>query len=253
MANGQIAIDPDKMKAVTEWPVPFRNVTEVQSFLGLVGYYCKFIPHFSHLERHLNALTHKNVDFKWTDEHTNAVKSLKNAIVSPDCLVIFDSSLLTTLITDACDYALGAVLMQKHPQGDRPIAFISRTLTVTESKYSTWEKDLFTIVWAIKYFRPYLLTHQFVVKSDNKPSTQLLTNSAMKLSTSATNRVIRWILSIQGYNFTVQHQPGKTNMVADTLSRFAAHINVILEGHEVAQFCQTRTTPQPQTHLFKLF
>ena len=115
-----------------------------------------------------------------------------------------------------------------------------------------WEKELFAIVWAIKYFRPYLLTHQFVVKSDNKPSTQLLTNSAMKLSTSATNRVIRWILSIQGYNFTVQHQPGKTNVVADALSRFAAHINVIPEDQEVAQFCQTRTTPQPQTHLFKL-
>ena len=252
MANGQIAIDPDKMKAVTEWPVPFRNVTEVQSFLGLVGYYRKFIPHFSHLARHLNALTHKNVDFKWTDEHTKAVKSLKNAIVSPDCLVIFDSSLSTTLTTDACDYALGAVLMQKHPQGDRPIAFISRTLTATESKYSMWEKELFAIVWAIKYFRPYLLTHQFVVKSDNKPSTQLLTNSAMKLSTSATNRVIRWILSIQGYNFTVQHQPGKTNVVADALSRFAAHINIIPEDHEVAKFCQTRTMPQPQTHLFKL-
>ena len=130
VANGQIAIDPDKMKAVTEWPVPFRNVTEVQSFLGLVGYYRKFIPHFSHLARYLNALTHKNVDFKWTNEHTDAVKSLKNAIVSPDCLVIFDSSLSTTLTTDACDYALGAMLMQKHPQGDRPIAFISRMLTV---------------------------------------------------------------------------------------------------------------------------
>ena len=191
VANGQIAIDPAKMKAVTEWPVPFRNVTEVQSFLGLVGYYRKFIPHFSHLARYLNALTHKNVEFKWTEEHTNAVKALKNAIISPDCLVIFDSSLSTTLTTDACDYALGAVLMQKHPQGDRLIAFISRTLTTTESKYSIWEKELFAIVWAIKYFRPYLLTHQFVVKSDNKPSTQLLTNSAMKLSTSATNRVIR--------------------------------------------------------------
>ena len=251
--KGQIAIDPDKMKAVAAWPTPFRNVTEVQSFLGLVGYYRKFIHHFSHMARHLNELTHKNVEFKWQDKHTEAVKSLKQAILSYDCLVIFNSELQTTLTTDACDYALGAVLMQTHPQGERPIAFISCTLNSAECNYSMWEKELFAIVWAIKYFRPYLLGHQFVVKSDNKPSTQLLTNSAMKLSTSATNRVIRWILSIQAYNFKVEHQPGKTNVVADALSRFAAHINVIPQDQEIASFCQTQTTPATDTRLFKIF
>ena len=106
------------MKAVTAWPVPFRNVTGVQSFLGLIGYYRKFIPRFSHIARHLHELTRKDVEFKWQEQHIQAVEALKRAIVAPDYLAIFDSALPTVLTTDACDYALGAALSQKHPQGD---------------------------------------------------------------------------------------------------------------------------------------
>ena len=210
-------------------------------------------PHFSHIARHLHELTRKNVEFKWTDKHTTAVNSLKDAITSPDCLTIFDSSRQTILTTDACDYALGAVLTQKHDHGERPVAFISCALNATERNYSMWEKELFAIVWSIKYFCPYLLNHEFLVKSDNKPSTQLLVNSALKLSTSATNRVIRWILSIQAYNFKVEHQAGKTNVVADALSRFAAHINAIPDDLATAEFCQLQTSPQPHTKLFDSF
>ena len=118
VSDGCIAIDPDKIKAVTDWPVPFKNLHEVQSFLGLVGYYRKFIPRFSHTARYLYDLTRKNVEFKWTDKHTEAVDHLKKAVTSPDCLAIFDSALPTVLMTDACDYALGAVLMQKYPHGE---------------------------------------------------------------------------------------------------------------------------------------
>ena len=80
VSDGRIAIDPDKMKAVTDWPVPFKNLHEVQSFLGLVGYYRKFIPRFSHTARHLYDLTRKNVEFKWTDKHSEAVNQLKKAV-----------------------------------------------------------------------------------------------------------------------------------------------------------------------------
>ena len=115
VSDRRIAIDPDKMKAVTYWPVPFKNLYEVQSFLGLISYYRKFIPYFSHTARHLYDLTRKNVEFKWTDKHTEAVDHLKKAVTSPDCLAIFDSALPTVLMTDAYNYALGAVLMQKYP------------------------------------------------------------------------------------------------------------------------------------------
>ena len=146
MSDGHIAIDPDKIKAVTDWPVLFKNLHEVQSFLRLVGYYRKFIPHFSYTVRYLYDLTRKNVKFKWTDKHTKAVDHLKKAVTSPDCLAIFDSVLPTVLMTDTYDYALRAVLMQKYPHSERLIAFISCTLNSSEHNSSMWEKELFTIV-----------------------------------------------------------------------------------------------------------
>ena len=115
------------------------------------------------------------------------------------------------------------------------------------------KKNCSLLYGLLNIFALYLLNHEFLVKSDNKPSTQLLVNSALKLSTSATNRVIRWILSIQAYNFKVEHQAGKTNVVADALSRFAAHINAIPDDFETAEFCQLQTSPQPHTKLFDSF
>ena len=139
---------------------------------------------------------------------------------SPDCLAIFDPDRETTLTTDACDYAMGAVLTQQYEYGERPIAFVSKSLVDSELKYNLWEKELFAVVWATKYFRPYLLHRKFTIRSDNKPSTQLITNPSFKLTTSATSRVIHWILAIQPYHFEIQHHPGKSNVVADALSRF---------------------------------
>ena len=135
ISKGTIAIDPEKMKAVQEWPVPFKNLTEVQSFLGLVGYYRKFIPHFSHIAKPLHEFSHKDKAFIWESKHTEAVDKLKNAVLSPDCLAIFDPDRETILTTDACEYALGATLNQVYDQGERPIAFISKILIAAEKNY----------------------------------------------------------------------------------------------------------------------
>ena len=124
------------MQAVADWPVPFKNLTEVQSFLGLIGYYRKFIPHFSHKARPLHEFSHKDTPFEWQNKHTNAVNALKEAIASPDCLAIFDPDRETILTTDACEYAMGASLAQIYEHGERPIAFISKTFTDNELKYS---------------------------------------------------------------------------------------------------------------------
>ena len=142
ISNGTIAIDQSKMDAVRNWRTPMKNLREVQSFLGLVGYYRKFVKHFSHLARPLHAFAKKDMKFVWTDEHTRAVESLKNAITDPQCLAIFDPQRETLLTTDACDYALGAVLSQKYETGDRPVAFISKMLVDAQLNYSMWEKEL---------------------------------------------------------------------------------------------------------------
>ena len=191
ISKGTIAIDPEKMKAVQEWPVPFKNLTEVQSFLSLVGYYRKFIPHFSHIAKPLHEFSHKDKAFIWENKHTEAVDKLKNAVLSPDCLAIFDPDRETILTTDACEYALGATLNQVYDQGERPISFISKILIAAEKNYAMWKKELFAVIWAIKYFRPYLTGHQFHIRSDNKPTTQLLSNLSIKLTTTTSNRVAR--------------------------------------------------------------
>ena len=220
ITNGTINIDPSKTQAMMDWPTPFKNLTEVQSFLGLVGYYRKFIRHFSHLAKPLYEFAHKNTPFEWKDKHTDAVNALKQAMISPDCLVIFDPERKTTLTTDACDYAMGACLTQTYDTGDRPIAFISKTFNDTEMKYTLWEKELYAVIWAVHQFRPYLLNTQFLIRSDNKPTTQIITNHSLRTTTTTTNRVNRWLLSLQAFNFKIEHHPGKSNVVADALSRY---------------------------------
>ena len=138
-------------------------------------------------------------------------------------------------MTDACDYALRAVLICKNTLmvNDQLHSFRARS-THQSVITQCGKKSFLPLFGPSSTFVPYLLNHQFLVKSDNKPSTQLIHNSALKLSSSATNRVIRWILSIQGYSFKIEHQAGKTNVVADALSRFATHTNVIPEDQETA-------------------
>ena len=253
ISRGTISIDPDKMKAVTEWNPPFKNLTEVQSFLGLIGYYRRFIAHFSHLARPLHEFSHKDAPFNWQPKHTQAVDALKKAITAPDCLAIFDPDRKTYLTTDACDYALGAVLAQQYDHGERPVSFISKALNETQQKYSMWEKELYAIVWSVQYFRPYLLSHAFTIRSDNKPSTQLIASRALNLSTSANNRVLRWLIALQTYPFTIQHQPGKANVVADALSRFPTAASLIPTDRETATACQTHVISTAQSDFTSLF
>ena len=105
ISNGTIAIDPNKMKTVTQWATPFKSVKEVQSFLGLIGYYRKFIKDFSAIAQPLHELTKKDIEFKWTDDHTTAINTLKRAISTPPCLTIFSPHRKTFLTTDASDHA----------------------------------------------------------------------------------------------------------------------------------------------------
>ena len=253
ISNSTISIDPTKMDAVLHWRTPMKSLREVQSFLGLIGYYRKFVKHFSHIARPLHALAKKDTKFIWTDEHTKAVETLKAAIADPQCLAIFDPKRETLLTTDACDYAVGAVLSQKHEHGERPVAFISKMLVDAQLNYSMWEKELLAVVWAVKEFRPYLRNHRFTLLCDNKPSVQMLTSKNLKLSTTASNRVIRWIITLQSYDYQILHHPGKSNVVADALSRFPIRSDIAPNDVETAVHCATHIVSIPHTNLTEDF
>ncbi|XP_011699787.1 PREDICTED: uncharacterized protein LOC105457055 [Wasmannia auropunctata] len=204
--------DPEKLRAVREFPVP-KKVKDIQSFLGLAGYYRKFIENFSKIAKPLTKLTRKNEHFCWTEEQQRAFDILKEKLITAPVLSYPEFSQQFTVITDASDYAIGAVLSQGTLGQDRPIAYASRILNKAEQNYNTTEKELLAIVWAVKYFRPYVYGTKFKIVTDHKPLIWLFSVN------DPGSRLIRWRLKLEEYDYEIIHRAGKGNTNADALSR----------------------------------
>ena len=204
--------DPKKIDAVAKLCAP-KNVDQVRSFLGLAGYYRRFIPDFATISAPLVALTKKNSKFIWNSAHTKAFTSLKKLLCQAPVLSYPNFHRLFVLQTDASDIGIGAVLAQKDPQGhDHVISYASRSLTDREKKFSTTEKEALAVVFAVNHFRTYLLGKKFSLITDH---------SALRWlhSIEAKGRLGRWVMDLQEYEFTVHHRPGSDNGNADALSR----------------------------------
>jgi hypothetical protein len=148
--------DPEKVKTIKNFPIP-KNTTDVKSFLGLAGYYRKFILQFSKIVEPLTELLKKSQKLRWDVEQVESFKFLQSALMRESVLLYPDFTKPFVLTTDASGFAVGAILSQGSIGQDKPIAFASRTLNLAEQNYSTIEKELTEIVWACRYFRPYLL------------------------------------------------------------------------------------------------
>lgn len=202
----------DKIKAVLNFPLP-RTTTQIKSFLGLVGYYRRFIKDFSKITHPLTSCLKKRnkivIDQKYIDSFEKCKELLTTAplLQYPD----FDRPFLLT--TDASAVALGAVLSQGPVGSDKPIAYASRTLSDTESRYSTIERELLAIVWAVKHFRPYLYGRKFILYTDHRPLAWI---HSLKEPNS---KLTRWRLRLQEYQFDTIYKKGKQNSNADALSR----------------------------------
>lgn len=209
--------NPDKIHAVLNFPIP-ETQKDIKSFLGLVGYYRKFIKDFAKLTKPLTKCLKKNSKAKiqHTPEFIEAINICKHLLTHDPILEYPDFNKKFTLTTDASDVALGAVLSQT----DKPIAYASRTLSTTETHYSTTEKELLAIVWATKYFRPYLYGQKFTLITDHKPLTWLL---SLKEPNA---KLIRWRLKLQEFDFDILYKEGKLNTNADALSRAIIDPNV---------------------------
>lgn len=208
--------DPEKTKAIQNIMNP-KTIKEIQSFLGIANYYRRFIPEFAKIALPLVKLTRKNTPFKWTDECNAAFERLKEILISNNVLSFPDFTKPFEISTDASNEALGAVLSQE----EKPIAFASKTLNTTESKYSTIEKELLGVVWAVKRFRCYVYGTTFTVYTDHKP---LLGIYKMK---DPSSRLLRLYLKLSEYSITLEYKPGKHNTIADGLSRLPTQVNVI--------------------------
>lgn len=204
--------NPDKISAIQNYPLP-KTATEIKRFLGLLGYYRKFIPDFARLAKPLTQCLKKGSKITLDANYVNCFEKCKTLLTNDPILQYPDFNKEFVLTTDASNLAIGAVLSQGPIGQDKPIAYASRTLNSSEINYSTIEKELLAIVWATKYFRPYLFGRKFKIITDHKPLQWV-----MNLK-EPNSRLTRWRLKLSEYNFTVIYKQGKSNTNADALSR----------------------------------
>lgn len=205
-----------KVKAVDEWTTP-STLTELRSFIGMVSYYRKFIRRFADLAAPLHQLTKKEAAWQWTDVHQQAFEQLKRKLTEAPLLAMPDATKKYIVVTDASDHGLGAVLMQEYPEGNRPLAFLSRTLRPTEKTYSPYDQEMLGIVYALGQWRHYLegAPGGVEVWTDHQPATHVMTQRTLSRTQT------RYMKSgyLQSIGPTMKYIKGKLNVVADALSR----------------------------------
>ncbi|XP_046145387.1 uncharacterized protein LOC123988679 [Osmia bicornis bicornis] len=210
--------DPKKIVAVKNFPRP-KNAKNIRQFLGLAGYYRRFIENFAEKSKPLPDLLKKNVHFIWGKEQKKSFAALRKALCRAPILQYPNFDKPFTLTTDASDFAIGAVLSQEKDGHDLPVAYLSRTLTKPERNYFTTEKECLAVLYAVLHFRPYLYGRKFKLVSDYEPLRWI--NSIKDPG----QRLVRWRLKLRDYEYNFVHKPGKFNTNADALSRNPIVVN----------------------------
>ena len=203
-----IRVDPVKIEAIVNWKPP-RNVTEVRSFLGLAGYYRRFVQGFSVIASSLTRLLRKGVKFEWDDKCQSSFERLKEILVEAPVLIQPTSGRDYTVYSDASRIGLGCVLMQD----GKVVAYASRQLKPHEQNYPTHDLELAAVVFALKIWRHYLYGEKCRIFTDHKSLKYLLTQKDLNL------RQRRWLELLKDYDCIIDYHPGKANVVADALSR----------------------------------
>ncbi|CAJ2668596.1 unnamed protein product [Trifolium pratense] len=207
-----ISVDPAKIDVISTLPYP-SCVREIRSFLGHAGFYRRFIKDFSKIALPLSNLLKNDVTFSFDDKCKQAFDFLKKALTSAPIIQPPDWTLPFELMCDASNYAVGAVLAQRIDKAAHVIYYASRTLDSAQSNYTTTEKELLAIVFALDKFRSYLLGSKVVVFTDHAALKYLLKKPDAK------PRLIRWMLLLQEFNVEIKDKSGAENLVADHLSR----------------------------------
>ena len=193
-------MEDDKLRKIRE-ATPPQTKKQVRSFLGLAGYYRKFIPHFSEVAAPLTDLTRKGQPGKvmWGPTQEQAFKTLRDLLTSAPILRLPDLSREFILRTDASDVGVGAVLLQQYEDGVFPVAYASKKLLPRERNYSVIERECLGIVFGVKKFLKYLYGTAFTIQTDHAPLTYL------QKAKSESQRLMRWSLFLQNYKLSLIH------------------------------------------------
>ena len=203
---------PEKLESIAKMPAP-KTPKEVKQFLGLVGYYRKFVPRFADISRVLTHLTKKDVEFKWTAECENCFQILKRTLQESPILRYPDPEANYTLYTDASKYAYAGVLTQDVNGTDHPITYVSRLFRGSQLNWATLTKEAYAIYMSIKKLSFYIDTAKITVKSDHLPLKKFLEKNTMNA------KVNNWAVELESQNITFEYIPRIRNTLADTLSR----------------------------------
>lgn len=215
VSNRGLQPDARNLEKVSGWPTP-RTATEVRAFIGLCSYYRRFVKNFSVIAAPLHTLTQKGAIFKWTVECEDAFQSLKHALTHPPIVAhpMFTQPFL--LYTDASQVSIGSVLAQRRDNREHVIAYASHTLSTSERKWSTFDRELWAVVWSVRHFKHFLSGSSFTVITDHKP---LLSLKKTPVDNDPTGRRSRWILELDVYDYNILHRNGEQHANADAMSR----------------------------------
>ncbi|GJV80135.1 putative reverse transcriptase domain-containing protein [Tanacetum coccineum] len=203
-----IHVDPAKIESIKDWASP-KSPTEIRQFLGLAGYYRRFIEGFSKITKPMTKLTQKSVKFDWGEKEEAAFQLIKQKLCSAPILALPKGSENFIVYCDASHKGLGAVLMQN----EKVIAYASRQLKIHEKNYTTHDLELGAVVFALKMWRHYLYGTRCTVFTDHKSLQHILDQKELNM------RQRRWLELLSDYDCDIRYHPGKANVVADALSR----------------------------------
>jgi len=214
IGNGTIRPQDTKCQAIARFPRPTKK-KELRAFLGLAGYYRRFVRNFAQRSTSLTDLTSRKLpdQLQWTKRHEMEFQDLKQALAHAPLLSAPQPHLPYRLDTDASDCGIGAVLSQNVRDHDTPVAYFSRKLLPRERNYTITEKECLAVVAAVKHFAVYLLGAEFAIVTDHGALTSL------QQMTGGGPRVTRWALALQPFSYTIHHRNGKDHLNADALSR----------------------------------
>ena len=222
VSEAGVAVDQEKITAISEWPTP-KSATEIRSFLGLVGYYRKFVKGFANIAKLMTKLTGKDVKFDWSGDCSMSFAELKRQLTQTPVFVLPRPGIPYEVYTDASGTGLGCVLMQE----GKVIAYASRQLRPHEVNYPTHDLELAAVVFALKIWRSNLYGEKVKIFMDHQSLKYIFTHADLNL------RQRRWMELIADYDLEITYHPGKANQVADALSRRQSDVSGTKEVQEL--------------------